>query len=342
MRKCAQLLLALVLGLLLTSSHETFAQARNEISGTVFSELGRPVADIYIELVSDLGTSLTRIRTNPSGRFTFGGLTNGTYRVRILPYGTEYKEQTQEVTLANISSGNGSDRQQIEIYLRLNERAKSGPFAIVTGVVFAQDVPREAQKLYEDGVRYLAEKRETEGLVNLKKAIEAFPSYYAALDRLGGEYAVRGNTDRSYLEASLILLAKASEINPKGFSSVFGLGLVQYQLGLNSDAIESLRRATTLYGKAADAYLWLGKALKRAATFDQAEAAFKRANELTKGKSAEVHWQTAGLYHDMKRYKEAADEFELFLKIQPDSKDADKIKERIRQLREKAAKEQSE
>ena len=341
MRKCAQLLLALVLGLVLTSSQEIFAQGRNEISGTVFSELGRPVADIYIELVSDLGTSLTRIRTNASGRFTFVGLTNGTYRVRILPYGTEYKEQTQEVTLSNIST-TSSDRQQIEIYLRLNERAKSGPFAIVTGVVFAQEVPREAQKLYDDGVRYLAEKKETEGLVNLKKAIEAFPTYYAALDRLGGEYAIRGNTDRSYLEAAFVLLTKASEINPKGFSSVFGLGLVQYQLGLNDGAIESLRRATTLYGKAADAYLWLGKALKRAATFDQAEAAFKRANELTNGKSADVHWQTAGLYHDMKRYKEAADEFELFLKAQPNSNDANKIRELIRQVREKAAKEQSE
>jgi tetratricopeptide (TPR) repeat protein len=341
MRKCAQLLLALALGFVLTSSQETFAQGRNEISGTVFSELGRPLADISIELVSDLGTSLTRIRTNASGRFTFVGLTNGTYRVRILPYGTEYKEQTQEVTLSNIST-TSSDRQQIEIYLRLNERAKSGPFAIVTGVVFAQDVPREAQKLYEDGVRYLAEKKETEGLGNLKKAIEAFPTYYAALDRLGGEYAIRGNTDRSYLEAAFVLLTKASEINPKGFSSVFGLGLVQYQLGLNDGAIESLRRATTLYGKAADAYLWLGKALKRAATLDQAEAAFKRANELTNGKSAEVHWQTAGLYHDMKRYKEAADELELFLKAQPNSNDANKIRELIRQLREKAAKEQSE
>jgi tetratricopeptide (TPR) repeat protein len=341
MRKCAQLLLALALGFVLTSSQETFAQGRNEISGTVFSELGRPLADISIELVSDLGTSLTRIRTNASGRFTFVGLTNGTYRVRILPYGTEYKEQTQEVTLSNIST-TSSDRQQIEIYLRLNERAKSGPFAIVTGVFFAQDVPREAQKLYEDGVRYLAEKKETEGLGNLKKAIEAFPTYYAALDRLGGEYAIRGNTDRSYLEAAFVLLTKASEINPKGFSSVFGLGLVQYQLGLNDGAIESLRRATTLYGKAADAYLWLGKALKRAATLDQAEAAFKRANELTNGKSAEVHWQTAGLYHDMKRYKEAADELELFLKAQPNSNDANKIRELIRQLREKAAKEQSE
>lgn len=340
MKKSRQLILALVIILALAVDNDTFGQARNEISGTVFSELGRPVADVYVELVTDLGTSLNRIRTSASGRFTFGGLTNGTYRVRILPYGTDYREQTQEVTLANISSGNGSDRQQLEIYLQLDQRIKAGPFAI-TGVIFAQEVPREAERLYQDGIRHLAEKRETQGLLTLKKSIEAFPSYYLALDRLGAEYAIRGSLDRSYMEAALILLTKASEINPKGFSSAFGLGWVQYQMGLTNDAIENLRRATTLYGKAADVYLWLGKALKRASTLDQAEAAFKRANELAKGKSAEVHWQTASLYKEQKRYREAADELELFLKTEPKAADADKIRELIRHLREKAAKEQS-
>lgn len=341
MKKSRQLILGLVIILALAVINDTFGQARNEISGTVFSELGRPVADVYVELVTDLGTSLNRIRTSASGRFTFGGLTNGTYRVRILPYGTDYREQTQEVTLANISSGNGSDRQQLEIYLQLDQRVKAGPFAIVTGVIFAQEVPREAERLFEEGRRHLAEKREAQGLLNLKRAIEVFPSYYLALDRLGAEYAIRGNLDRSYMEAALILLTKASEINPKGFSSAFGLGWVQYQMGLTKDAIENLRRATTLYGKAADAYLWLGKALKREATLDQAEAAFKRANELAKGKSAEVHWQTATLYKEQKRYREAADELELFLKTEPKAADADKIRELIRHLREKAAKEQS-
>lgn len=316
------------------STAASIVQGTNELAGTVFSESGRPIADVYVELVTDLGTSLTRRRTDSSGRFSFGGLTNGTYRVRILPYGTDYVEQTQAVTLAAIR---GSDRQQVDIYLRLNERAKSGPFAIV-GVVFAQEVPRSAQKLYDEGVRFLAEKKVAQGLNNLKKAIEAFPNYYLALDRLGGEYAVRGTSDRSYLEAGLVLLTKASEINPKSFSSAFGLGLVQYHLGHARQAVESFRRATTLYGKAADAYLWLGKALKRTAALDEAETALKRANELTKGKSAEVHWQTAGLYHDQKRYKEAADAFELFLKTQPKSTDAAKIRELIRQLREKATK----
>ena len=340
MKTAAMIMLGIAIGLAMASSQTALAQGRNEISGTVFSELGRPVADVFVELGTDLGSSLTRRRTDASGRFIFSGLTNGSYSVKILPYGTDYMEQTQGVVLGTVSS-TSSDRQVLQIYLRLNERARTGPFALVAGVIFAQEVPRTAQRLYEDGIRYLAEKKEADGLNSLKKSIETFPTYYLALHRLGAEYAVRGVSDRNYLEAGLVLLSKASEVNPKGASTAFGLGWVQYQLGQTDQAIETLRRATTLYNKSADAYLLLGKALKRASTLSQAEEAFKRANELAKGKSADVHWQIAGLYHEQKRYKEAADAFELFLKIQPKATHAEKIRELIKQLREKAAKAQS-
>ena len=185
MKRAAQFVLGLAMGLAITSSQAVLAQGRNEISGTVFSELGRPVSDVYVELGTDLGSSLTRIRTDASGRFTFRGLTNGSYSVKILPYGTDYREQTQEVTLATISSAS-SDRQQIQIYLSLNERARSGPFALVGGVIFAQEVPRAAQRLYDEGIRHLAEKREADGFTSLKKAIETFPSLLHGTGSTGG------------------------------------------------------------------------------------------------------------------------------------------------------------
>lgn len=355
MKKGARFLLSIAIGFIIVSNQASntgaqtihapssfsallVPQARNEISGTVFGESHHPVADIYVEILDDTGSTITRSKTNGSGRFTFGGLPNGNYKVKVLPYGTDYMEQTQEVTLAAISAspGSGSDRQNIDIYLRINERVNAGPFAAAPGVIFVQDVPSAAQKLYEKGVGYLREKKGAEGLESLKQALEVFPSYYLALDRLGAEYALRGNTDRRYYEAALVLLAKAVEVNPRGFSSVFALGWTQYQLGLNEEAVGNLRRATVIYGKAADAYLWLGKALKRLSKLEEAEAAFKRANELTNKKSAEVHWQMAGLYSDQKRYKEAADELELFLKLQPKSADVEKIKALIKQLRDKA------
>ncbi|MGH9941109.1 MAG: tetratricopeptide repeat protein [Pyrinomonadaceae bacterium] len=355
MKKDVRFVFGLALGLSITPIHLATAEAhpptgqmslsasitiqsRNEISGTVFGAARRPVADVYLELLDDVNSTVSRAKTDGSGRFRFGGLVDGRYKIRVLPYGTDYLEQTQEITLASVSAvaGSGSDRQQIDIYLKLNERANAGPFAAAPGVVFAQAVPEPAKRLYEEGINYLREKKEKEGLENLKRAIEVFPDYYLALDRLGAEYVMRGTTNRSYYEAGLVLLAKAVEVNPRGYSSVFGLGWTQYQLGQTDEAIENLRRAVALYNKAADTHLWLGKALKRAGKLDQAEAAFKRANELTNGKAAEVHWQMAGLYNDQKRYKEAADELELFLKAQPKAADAEKIRGLIKQLREKA------
>jgi tetratricopeptide (TPR) repeat protein len=293
---------------------------------------------MYVELLDEVGSAITRAKADSSGRFTFRGLSDGRYKVKVLPYGTDYLEQIQEVVLYSVSAvaGGGADQQQIEIYLRANERANANPFAAAPTVIFAQEVPPEAKKLYEQGLNFLRDKKEKEALDTLRKSIEVFPNYYLALDRLGAEYAMRGASNRNYYEAAVVLLTKAAEVNPRGFSSVFGLGVSQYQLGMINEAAQNLQRAIEIYGKAPDPHLWLGKAQKRAAKLELAEASFKQANTLTGGKSSEVHWQLAGLYSDQKRYAEAADELELFLKLQPKATDGEKIKGLIAQLRAKA------
>jgi len=319
----------------------TTAQAgRSVITGTVFVEAHRPVADIWIELLDDFNSTVSRVKTDASGRFTFSNLINGNYRLRVLPYGTDYKEQVQDVTLSSVSAVSGrpgADRQIIDIYLKRNDRAPVGPFAVGPRVVFVQEVPPEAERLYEEGVRLLRDKKEKEGFESLKRSLETFPTYYLALDRLGAEYAMRGHKDRSYWEAARLLLEKAVEVNPRGINSVFGLGWTQYQLGLNTQAVASMERATSLNGKAPDAFLWLGKAQMRVSAVDKAEASFKRANELTKGKVAEIHKLLAKIYGDQKRYREAADELELYLKTQSDTQDDAQIHALIKQMRAKAS-----
>jgi tetratricopeptide (TPR) repeat protein len=306
-------------------------QNRSSITGFVFNESRRPAPDIFVELLDDVGVTINRARTTASGRFTFGGLAYGRYKIRVLPLGTDYQEQVRDVELVQVSAipGSGVDHQQVDIYLRLRPGANAGPLA-APGAVFAQEVPEAAVKLYNAAVVELREKREKEGYESLKRALEIFPDYYLALDRLGTEYVVRG-----YYEPAYILLTRAVEINPRGFSSVLGLGMSQYYLRLNDRAVENLRRATTLYNKSPNAYFWLGMALRRTGKLAEAEAAFKRTNELSEGKIPEAHWQLALMLRDQKRYKEAADELELFLKSRPDARDAEKIKQLIAELRVK-------
>ena len=328
---------SLLLGIVL-SVVMSFSQGRNSISGLIFGESRTPLENAYVELLDELGTTIIQTRTNGSGRYAFYGLSSGRFKIRVFPVGTDYMEQTQEVLLSPVSAipGSGGDNQQIDFYLRLREGANAGPFS-VPGAVFAQEVPDEAKKFFEQGVSELRQKKEKEGFESLKKALDVFPNYFLALDRLGTEYAARGKMNSSYFEAARILLTKALEINPRSYSSMFGLGFAQYHQGAIHEAVANLERAIGVYNKSTNGYLWLGIAQKRAGKVLQAEESFKRANDLSKGKEPDVHWHLAGLYNDQKRYHEAASELELFLKNKPDARDADKIKQLIVQLRQKAA-----
>jgi Tfp pilus assembly protein PilF len=314
------------------------AQGRNSISGVVFGESRTPVVDTYVQLLDELGTTISQTRTNGSGRYAFYGLSSGRFKIKVFPVGTDYMEQIQEVLLSPVSAvpGSGADNQQIDFYLRLREGANRGPFG-VPGAIFAQEVPDAAKKFYELGISELRQKNEKEGFENLKKALDVFPNYFLALDRLGTEYAARGRTNPNYFEAARILLTKALEVNPRSFSSMFGLGFTQYHQGMIKEAVDNIERAVTVYNDSPNAFLWLGIAQKRVGKLVQAEASLKRANELSKGKEADVHWQLGGLYNDQKRFAEAAAELELFLKNKPDARDAEKIKQLIAQLKQKAA-----
>ena len=324
---------------MMTAYASVALQGRNSITGMVFDDSRRPMSEVYVELLNELDITASQVRTSSSGRYEFPGLGEGRYKVRVRPFGTDYLNQTQEVVIANVSAiggGSGGENKQVDFYLRLRPELTAGPF-YAPGTVFAQEVPEQAKKLYEKAIGELQSKKEADGFASLRQSLEIFPNYYLALNRLGTEYAVRGNQDKRYFEAARVLLTKAVEVNSKGFSSMFGLGFSQYHLGFTNEAVENLQRAVALYNKSPNGYLWLGIAQRRAGKLVEAETSFKRADDLSKGKEADVHWQLANLYNQQKRYAEAAAELEKFLKIKPDARDADKIKQLIAQLKQKTA-----
>lgn len=312
---------------------EITLQNRNSIIGFVFNESRTPLADAYVELLDDFNVTISRIKTNGSGLYSFKGLSDGQYNVKVSHYGADYEGQTRSVSLVAISAipGRGAVNEQVDFYLKVKRNTNAGPLA-APGVIFVQEIPDTAKKLYEAGIEDFRNKKENEGFDKLKKALELFPDYFLALDRLGTEYVVRG-----YYTPAFVLLTKAVEVNPRSFSSSFGLGLASYRLQQVDKAIENLRRATEIYNKSANAYLWLGIAHHHNKNLPQAETALTQANKLSKGESGEVHWQLARLYKDQKRFRESADELELFLKYKPEAEDTEKIKEMIRTLRQKAA-----
>jgi Carboxypeptidase regulatory-like domain/Tetratricopeptide repeat len=303
-------------------------QNGNSISGHVSDNQRTPIADLRVELLNEVDTVIQTSKTDGSGLFVFRKLSDGTFQVRVQTYGTNYVSQTKRVELSR-PSGFGVAFEEVDFALSTVRGTSSSS---KPGVVFAQDVPEQARKQYQKATELLQKERRQEGFAALSKAIEIYPQYFDALEMLGSEHV-----KQQEYEHAIPPLKKAVEINVRAYPSWYALGVAQYNLKLLPEAVESLRRAVSLNEKSINANLWLGTLLRHTGRLDEAETFLKQANLLAEAKVADAHWQLALLFNQLKRFKEAADELELFLKFQPDARDADKIKKLIQRLREQTA-----
>lgn len=305
-------------------------QDRNSITGFVFGESRAPVARINVELQTEFYSTVQRTLTNGSGHFYFQGIPAGRYLVKVITVGTNYEEQSQYVSLIPISvvQGRGVVNEQIDFYLKASTRGQQALGA--PGVIFAQDVPDQAKKLYEEGVSELGKKNEPVAYEKLKSSLEIFPRYYAALDLLGNEYLGKG-----YFDAAFVLLNKAVEVNPKSFSSTFGLGLSEFRLNRKQQAVEHFKSAVQLQNESINAHLWLGIGLHSVSKLDEALRSLQTANKLSNETAAEVHWQLARVYKDLNRFADSAKSLEKYLKYRPDASNAEEVRKIIQVLQTK-------
>ena len=309
-------------------------QNRNAINGLITDTSNRPLNRIRVELLDEVEMAIKQTYTDTTGRYSFKGLSTGTFIVKAHSDGTHLG---QSVRVSLFAAGVGAHYEQLDIVLKTITEAKGNPVPHNSDMAFAQEAPENARKAYELAVKQLENnKQAAQGIDSLKEAINLFPTYFLALERLGVEYV-----KLQQFEPAHETLTKAIEVNPNGASCRYALGVSQFYLQKLPEAIESLRRALQLAPdspNAALAHFYLGLAYSNSGKAGDAEPHLKKAYQLG-GNSipSDVHMYLAKYYSDNKRYKEAADELELFLKLAPDARDAEKIKALIKQLRSKAA-----
>lgn len=307
---------------------------RNSITGRITDTGGQALNRMRVELLDDVEMSVRQTYSDTIGRFTFSGLSAGTFNVRVHSDG-KYAGRTVRVSLFSGRGGSGSHQEQLDIVLKTINEEKGGNTPINSGTVFAQDVPDNARKVYERALKQLEAKRVDQGVASLKEAIEIFPTYFVALERLGVEHLRREEYD-----PAREILDRAVKVNPGSAASQYALGVSQYHLRLLAQVIPSLRRSLQLAPgspNAAFANFYLGLALWKLGKPGDAEPHLKKALEL--GGNAmppDIHLHLAKHYSDTSRFREAADELEVFLKLAPDARDAESIRDLVKRLRGKA------
>src|SRR5215813_14949993 len=115
---CLSFLLLVLFAGPLHASH-TGSYLLNRIEGQVYDPNHRPVQNLYVELLNEVDSVIQRTKTNASGRFFFAGVPPGRLTVRVVTFGTNFMEQTQEIEI--VKTSNNNDVNYVDVNLRYVE-----------------------------------------------------------------------------------------------------------------------------------------------------------------------------------------------------------------------------
>lgn len=330
--------LILFAGIVLCFS-STGTRAQSSISGIIFNASRQPVPQIEVELLDEYERLLRSTKTTTSGLYIFQGLRTGVYYIQVRTGATNYREVKERVQVGQVSrtSTGGiamtGESAQVDLVLQIDRRRNNAEETPLNNeVVFAQNVPKEAEKLYESALKKLAAKKQDEAITELENALKIFPEYLLALEKIGYEYLAQNK----FAEAEAVF-TKALQIYPKSFSAGSGLGIAQYKLGKRVEAAKTLEASVVLNQSSPNSFLFLGRIYRELKEYAKAETNLRKAAQLSENKIADVHWELALLYfYNLNRPSDAADQLELYLKAKPNADNKPQVEKLIAAMREKA------
>jgi tetratricopeptide (TPR) repeat protein len=282
---------------------------------------------VILETNNSMGGSATV--TDLDGAFRFNNLRPGTYAV-VIDGGKEYEAAREPV---NIDPGGAGPVSQVNIQLRARIDASNPSFA---------GVPQNALDFYQKGTAAAQKGNAQSATEFLSKAVAASPNFSLALSELGLQYLKLKQMDKAAQTFETLL-----KLKPTDAAAQLNLGIALYNQGAaflaqknfddaqkKLDASEAhLREAIKLNSPGPAAHYYLGMLLINFKAYDEAQKEFQLAISNGGENLALAHKFLGGVYISTHKNKEAADELEKYLKLDPKASDADHVKETIKNLR---------
>lgn len=322
--------------LIVITGFDTFAQtdsnnSRNTIQGDIITPNGQRLDHpIIVWLSSSRGEMSTT--SNGNGSFVFRQLGGGRFAIRI-DAGEAYEQATEVVNITdNGTIGNMSRLGQtysVQIHLRLKSNQP-----ITKGVISANDPPKAAVELYNKALESVKNGHRDTAIEQLKGALVIHPTFVAALNGLGVQYLKLGKYD-----AASEAFTKALKITPDSFILHLNSGISLFSLNRHAEAEAQFAAALAKNEASGTAHLYRARALIALNRLDDAALDLKRAIEIGGDEVKLAHRYLAGIYVEKGENVEAVKQLELYLKVAPDSKETEQIKNLIKELNKKTARE---
>ncbi|HEU4508483.1 MAG TPA: tetratricopeptide repeat protein [Pyrinomonadaceae bacterium] len=309
---------------------------RHAISGRLIFPSGqRANYQLKIKLETNGEGDLT-VMSDINGNFSFRSLTAGTYTVVIEGDHFETVRESVFIEPYNTSPAPGvrlvpvSRPITLQIYLRPKQilGAQTKPGVINAALA---GVPKAAVALYEKGLQFVSNNERDKAIDEFKRAVELHANFGLALNELGAQYMKKGELDKAE-EA----LTKAYQLLPDSPDVVLNYGILLLQKKKFADAEVQLRDAVKKNDSAYTAHLYFGITLIYVKKYEEAETELQKAVTIGGEKASQAHYYLGGLYWQTGKNRQAADELEKFLKLEPKAPNADKLRGTIKELRNKS------
>ena len=320
------------------ASNQTGNGGIHTIQGRIFVSNGRR-SDVYglrIRLLNAASNDLSLI-ADGSGTFTFRYLLPGSYTV-VVEGGDAFEDVRESVFIDDPGSSNlsntirfrgGAKIANVQIYLN----PKSSPQALAAAQVINAKLaraPRAARDLYYSAQKAVGEKNDTLAIAELRKAVEIHNEFGLTWNLLG--LLLQKTSDHA---GAVAAFRSAVKYDPDSAAVNANLGSALYNTKAYSEAERYLMNAILKNSSLFRAHYYMGLTQMKLNRIDIAEQAFRTAIQVGETDAAMAHYMLGGIYWSVKRYKDAADQLERYLKLEPKAKDAEKTRQSIAELRKK-------
>ena len=308
----------------------------HSVRGKIYMPSGNlPELRIRVVLEHTAGGIVSETFSDSVGNFEFRGLASSTYRVTV-PTDNQTYETSQETVEV---SGNFARTFMVQIYLK--DKANTQRITMKDKLLSPadiQEVPKDAKKSYEQGLKLARDKQPEKASVKLQEALQLFPEYLNALNKLGEQMAILNKLDLA--EANF---ERAIALSPKFALPYINKGILLVNQKRFDEAIPVLETGNRLDDTFPMGHLNLGVALmsKNPADFDLAEKELTRVIDLGKKDFAYVHKLIFNINIRRQKYDKAAAQLDAYLKEAPDAPDTQEVRLMLDKVKKAMAKQQA-
>jgi tetratricopeptide (TPR) repeat protein len=295
------------------------------ITGHIYYPGGRPFDQrVAVRLQSLNGEQVSF--SNENGAFTFARLSAGTYYIQ-LDAGKEYEAARETVQILGQRRSSIGSGEIVPVYISLKVKVTTVEKAGTVDASLA-GVPEAALKLYKEA-RALAQSGERAKAIELlDEAIRKCPEFMLAYNEKGVQY-LQLSQPRKAIEP----LETALRLSPGAFTPRVNYGVALLQSERFISSILELRHALENHDASCRAHLYLGVAYLNVDLTSEAERELERAIQLGGEESVMAHRYLGGLFVRQGDKPRAADELETYLRLSPNTAEAEHIRKMIDGLR---------